>query len=69
MQVALRRFLAMLPVIECKYARDFDGAPSHGVLRDSLGNFKPMPSLQGGETRKVRAYFEHVRSLTTLYVF
>jgi hypothetical protein len=69
MQVALRRFLTMLPVIECKYARDFDGARSHEVLRDSLGNFKPMPALQGGETCKVRAYFEHVRSLTTLYVF
>ena len=69
MQVALRHFLTMLPVIECKYEHDFDVAPSHEVLRDSLGNFKPMLALQGGETCKVRAYFEHVWSLTTLYVF
>ena len=69
MQVALRHFLTILPVIECKYECDFDGMPSHEALRDSLGNFKLMPALQGGETCKVCAYFEHVRSLTTLYVF
>ena len=58
----------MLSAIGRKYACDFDGAPSQGVLRDSLGSFKPAPALQVGETRKVCAYFEHIRCLTTLYV-
>ena len=66
----MQRFLTMSLAIglgrDC--GRNFDGAPSQGVLRDSLSCFKPATELQGGETRKVHAYFEHVWYLTILYV-
>jgi len=69
--IVRRRFLTMLLAIGLgrEYTRNFDGAPSQGVLRDSLSSFKPPPTLQGGETHKVRVYFEHVRSLTSFYVY
>jgi hypothetical protein len=67
-QAALRRFLTILLAIGCEYGRNFDGAHLQGVTRDSLRSFKVSPTLQGGETCALRAYFERARSRTRQYV-